>query len=371
MACGFGVRTVDDYQIREIERLIRQGMEEGAVGLSTGLDYMDQWYADTDELVMACRVVAEFDGLYATHVRYKKTLLPALEEAAEIARRSGVKLHISHLKAQSPEQVDLVLEFLEHARREIDISFDVYPYQPGSTMLNYLVPYEAFDNGAIACPGRLTDPRIRRQFEAGLKAYRLDLDHIRIAWTASTSNAQHQGKTLAEYVECADKPAADALFELLIDEGLGVLCVMDEGDDELVHPMLQHDLCMIGSDGIYTANGQMHPRVCGTAGRVLGPCVRKHRLFSLEEAVRKLSAMAASRFGFQDRGLIGLGKFADLTVFDPDSVADRATFEEPHQQCVGFRHVLVNGTPILREGRYVEIEGTTLPGRFVRKHAIN
>lgn len=367
MACGFGVRTVDDYQIREIERLIRQGMSEGAVGVSTGMDYMDQWYADTDELAMACRVAAEFDGLYVTHVRYKKTLMPALEEAVEIGRRSGVKVHISHLKAQAPDQIEMVLEFLDRARKDVDLSFDVYPYQPGSTMLNYLVPYDAFDEGAISCPGKLTDPRIRQRFESGLKAYRLDLDHIRIAWTGSKRNSKHQGSTLAEYIQSVGKPAVDALYELLIDEGLAVLCVMDEGDDRMVHPILQHDLGMIGSDGIFAEGGHVHPRVFGTAGRVLGPCVRDLKLVTLEEAVFKLSAYAANRFGFVDRGEIAVGKFADITIFDAATVSDKATFEEPQQDCVGFQHVLVNGVPIMRDGAFVELGAQQLPGRFLRR----
>ena len=367
IACGFGVRTVDDFQVREIERLIAIGMDDGAVGLSTGMDYMDQWYADTDELVMACKVVAKYGGLYVTHIRYKKTLLPALEEAAEIGRRSGVKVHISHLKAQSFEQIDEVLEFLDRTRKDVDLSFDVYPYQPGSTMLNYLVPYEAFDDGAIAAQGKLIQNGIRERFLAGLKAYRLDLDHIRIAWTNSKRNTQYQGKTLAEYVDAMHLPQADALYELLIDEGLAVLCVMDEGDDRMVQPILQHDLGMIGSDGIYAEGGHVHPRVFGTAGRILGPCVRDHKLFSLEEAVYKLSAYAADRFGFKDRGRIAVSHFADITIFDPETVRDTATFEDPQQLCTGFKHVVVNGRPIMRDGEFTTIPTNQLPGRYLRR----
>ena len=145
LACGFG-RTLppDDFQMRQIRGEIRRGMEAGAVGLSTGLDYIEQHYATTDELVAACTAIEPFGGLYVTHVRYKTGLLPALREAIEIGRRAGVKVHISHLKGTTEQEVQEVLALLDRARREVDLSFDVYPYQRGSTMLNFLLPYEVW-----------------------------------------------------------------------------------------------------------------------------------------------------------------------------------------------------------------------------------
>jgi len=300
-ACGWGREPPDDFQFREIRGEIAREMEQGAIGLSTGLDYLAQNCATTGELIAACRAMAPWQGLYVTHIRYKSGLLNGLREAVEIARAAGVPLHISHLKAHGGASTEQVFELLDRARREVDLSFDVYPYQPGSTMLNFLLPYECWSRGPLAALERLTDPAIRLRLAAGLDAYELDLDHIHIAWTHSRDNARHQGKSLAQYVEEMGLPPADALCNLLLEERLAVLLVFNQGDDRLVHPFLQHDLYLMGSDGIYFPDGQVHPRVTGSATRVLGPCVRDHHLFSLEEAVRKLSGGPARRFRLVDR----------------------------------------------------------------------
>jgi N-acyl-D-amino-acid deacylase len=365
LACGFGNGRVDDFQMREIQRQIRIGMEAGAVGVSTGLDYIVQCFATTDELVEAMTAMAPYDGLYVSHVRYKKGLLPALEEAAEIGRRAGVRVHISHLKGQNHGQVDAVFEFLERARRDVDISFDVYPYQPGSTMLSYLMPYEAWNDGPLAAIGKLRDPAIRERFADGLDAYRLSLDRIRIAWLGSKENSYYQNRTLQDFIDDSGLPAADALIDLLIEERLAVLCVMDEGDDRLVYPLLQHDLFMLGTDGIYCSDGPVHPRVFGSVGRLLGPLVREEKLLTLEQAVHRMTGYPAARFGFDQRGTINEGHFADLVVFDPQAIRDVATFEEPRQPTEGIRHVFVNGQLVVTESATLDV--TIPPGRYLRR----
>ncbi|MCH8828442.1 MAG: D-aminoacylase [Planctomycetes bacterium] len=367
LACGFGRGAVDDFQMRTIQREIRLGMEAGAVGVSTGLDYIAQCFSTTDELVEACGVIAEYDGLYVTHMRYKKGLMDALREAVEIGRRAGIKVHFSHLKALSAENSEQVLEYIDTtARQEVDLSFDVYPYQPGSTMLNFLLPYEVWEDGPLAVLGKLRDPGVRSKFAEGLKAYRLDLDHIRIAWVAGRENAVHQGKRLSDYIEECNLPAADALINLLIEERLAVLLVFDEGDDRLADPFLQHDLYMMGTDGIFFPDGLVHPRQYGSVGRLLGPLVRDHKLFSLEEAVYKLAGNAANRFGLTGRGILKEGNFADVVVFDAETVTDRATYDDPHQLTVGIEHVFVNGVPILADGKAIEPNPSPLPGRALR-----
>jgi N-acyl-D-amino-acid deacylase len=304
MICGFGRSAVDDFQMRQIRYEIRRGMEAGAVGLSTGLDYIVQCFSTTDELVEACSAMSDYGGVYVTHVRYKKGLLPALNEAIEIGRRANVPVHISHLKVQPPYTHEQVFELLAEARRDVDVTYDVYPYQPGSTMLNYFLPYEAWEGGPLAAMDRLHQPEIRQRFREGLNALRLDLDHIRIAWVGSKENSHHQGQTLQEYVNQSGKPDDVALIELLLEERLAVLCVMDEGDDALVWPFLQHELYMMGTDGIYFPDAQVHPRMYGSVGRFLGRCVRDLKLFTLEEAVAKLSSVAAERFKLVDRGTL-------------------------------------------------------------------
>ena len=362
-ACGWGREPPDDFQLREIRGEIAREMELGAIGLSTGLDYIAQNCATTAELIAACRAMAPWQGLYVTHIRYKSGLLKALREAVEIARTAEVPLHISHLKAHGGASTEQVFELLESARREVDLSFDVYPYQPGSTMLNFLLPYVCWARGPLAALERLNDRDIRARLAAGLELYELDLDHIHIAWTPSRDNARHQGKSLAQYVAETGLPPADALCNLLIEERLSVLLVFNQGDDRLVHPFLQHDLYLMGSDGIYFPDGVVHPRVTGSATRLLGPCVRDHRLFSLEEAVRKLSGGPARRFRLADRGEIRPGAFADLVVFDPQTVGDRATYTEPHAQGTGIAEVLVNGEWVVRGGEAVDFGRGRAPGR--------
>lgn len=366
MVCGFGRGVVDDFQMRQICGEIRRGMEEGAVGLSTGLDYIVQCFSTTDELVAACSAMSEYGGIYCTHMRYKKGLLPALREAIEIGRRANVPVHISHLKVQPPYTHEQVFELLAEARRDIDVTYDAYPYQPGSTMLNYYLPYEAWEDGPLAAMDRLHRPETRRRFSEGLKSLRLDLDHIRIAWVGSKENSHHQGTTLQEYVDRSEKPADVALFELLIEERLAVLCVMDEGDDALIWPLLQHELFMLGTDGIYFPDAQIHPRMYGSVGRILGRCVRDLKLFTLEEAVAKLSSAAAARYKLVDRGTLAVTKFADIVVFDPRTIADEATFESPSVPTKGIEHVFVNGEAIVRDGQPQRSDSERLPGRFLR-----
>ncbi len=366
LASGWGQRKLDDVQIRLVQHGILRGMEAGAVGVSTGLDYVNEFYASTDELAETLAAMRPFDGLYVTHVRYKKGLVPAVKEAVEIARRAGVRLHISHLKADA-EHVDELLEYVDRtAVNEVDFSFDVYPYMPGSTMLHFLLPNDVWDDGPLAVAAKLTNPDVRRRFDEFLQSYAPDkLDQIRIAWQPSKANARFQGYSLAQYIAAVGRSPADALCDLLLEENLAVLCVFHVGDDALIEPFLKHDKFMLGSDGIFQPDGPVHPRQFGSATRILGRLVRERRWFTLEEAVRKMTSVPAARFGLTDRGVLRTGAFADVVVFDPQSVEDRATFDNPRQTSVGIRQVLVNGTPIVVDGTPVE-KLEAWPGRWLR-----
>lgn len=367
LACGFRRGAVDDYQMRQIRAHVRQGMEQGAVGLSTGLDYIVQCFATTDELAEVCKVVAEYDGLYVTHIRYKSGVMTALKEAVEIGRRSGVKVHISHLKAAAGSVLDEILEYIDKvARHEVDFSFDVYPYQPGSTMLSYLMPYDAWADGPMAAGAKLRDPELAARFAEGLKLHRLPLDRMHIAWVPSKENSGHQGQLVSDYIAQTGRSEVEALTNLLQDERMAVLLVFREGDDRLVYPLLQHDLYMMGSDGIYQPDGVIHPRQYGSAGRLLGPLVRDEPLFSLEQAVHKLSGRAAQRFRLKDRGVLKENAAGDVVVFDPETIRDRATLAEPHQFCQGIETVIVNGTVIVRDAVPVETLNAPFPGQSLR-----
>ncbi|MEZ6061447.1 MAG: amidohydrolase family protein [Planctomycetaceae bacterium] len=369
LICGFGSQPPSREQMASIRTEIRRGMEAGAVGLSTGLDYIVQCFSTTDELIEACRVVAEFGGLYATHIRYKLGMVPALDEALRIAVESGASLHISHLKARAGQPTDEVMAWLEKARQQVPLSFDVYPYLPGSTMLNYLLPYDVWEDGPLAAMGKLNHPDTRERFRDCLRTYKLDLDNIRIAWLPGRENSCHQGKLLSDYVEETGLPAEEALLNLLIEERMAVLCVYLEGDDRQIDPFLQHDLYMMGSDGIHADSGLIHPRQFGSAARLLGSCVRERGLFSLEDAIHKLSGHAAEKFGLKDRGRIREAAFADVVVFDPATIRDQATYDNPQTPAGGVSDVLVNGIPVVCDGHPVDLpDSAPRPGRFVKFH---
>lgn len=367
LASGWNARKLDDRQRRAMRAMVEAGMAAGAVGVSTGLDYVNQFHASTDEIVEVVSAAAPFDGLYVTHIRYKRGLLPALREAVEIARRAGVKLHVSHLKADNREDADALIAYIDNvAVNEVDFSFDVYPYLPGSTMLNSLLPYEAWDDGPLGVAAKLGDPAIRERFAFDLATvYKPQLERIRIAWVPSKANAIHQGSSLADYIAAVGKSPVDALCDLLIEESLSVLCVFHRGDDALVEPFLKHDKFMVGSDGIYQPDGPVHPRQYGSFPRMLGSIVRDRKWLTLEQAVRSASSVPAKRFGLVDRGELRVGAFADLVVFNPETVADRATFAEPRQTPIGIEHVFVSGRPIVAEGTPLDL-GPEWPGRWLK-----
>jgi N-acyl-D-amino-acid deacylase len=370
LAAGWRRGPLDDVQRKIIRREVERAMDAGACGLSTGLDYIAQCFSTTDDLVDACRAMAPWQAPYVTHVRYKLGTLAGVIEAVEIGKRAGVPVHISHLKAGSAEETDRILTYVDQvAVNEVDFSFEIYPYLPGSTMVNFLLPYETWEEGPLAAIGKLREPELRERAELAIGCFDLPPEQITLAWCASEANTRYQGWTLARYVAHTGKRLGEAICDLLIEEELAALLVLSVGDDKLVGPFLAHPKCMLGSDGIYCPGGQVHPRVYGSATRMLGPLVRDWKLFSLEDAVRKMTSMPAERFGLADRGVVREGAFADLVVFDPQTVADRATYDEPHQLSVGIEHVLVGGVEIFTHGKPVEDLGPELPGRALRFRA--
>jgi N-acyl-D-aspartate/D-glutamate deacylase len=365
LVCGFGRLPPDDFQMTMIVEEVERGMAAGAVGLSTGLDYIAQCFASTDELVEATRPLLADKGLYVTHMRYKKGVLPALREAVAIGRRAGIPVHISHLKGGTAQESEEIVNYIDKVVvNEVDFSFDVYPYLPGSTMLNYLLPYEVWEDGPLNVLPKLRRPEIRRKLALSLRE--VQLEQIHIAWVQGRENVQHQGKTLAHYVKEIGLPPEEALCNLLIEENLAVLLVFHQGEDDLIAPFLAHRLYMMGSDGIYHPSSVIHPRQYGSATRLLGRYVREQKLFSLEEAIYKLSGYPASRFGLKNRGYLREGAFADLVIFDADEVADRATFAQPHQTSLGIEHVVVNGVRVITCGQPVDPLPTPLPGRALQ-----
>jgi N-acyl-D-amino-acid deacylase len=217
---------------------------------------------------------------------------------------------------------------------------------------------------------KLRDPAVRERFAALLASFAVPLDGVRLAWTASRAGFECVGLSIAEIAAREGKRPAEAMCDLLVEEQLAALCVLEAADDSLVEPFLRHPKFMLGTDGIYFPEGCIHPRVYGSTARILGPLVRERKLFSLEEAVRKMTSVPAERFGLIDRGVLREGAVADVVVFNPETVADRATYESPHQLSVGIEHVLVGGVEVFADGAPIESLGPELPGRAIRFNVI-
>ncbi|QDU95138.1 N-acyl-D-amino-acid deacylase family protein [Lignipirellula cremea] len=358
-------------EMREIQAMISRAMEQGAVGLSTGLDYVAECFASTEELIAACQALRPFNGLYVTHIRYRLGTAAGIDEAVEIAQRAGVRLHISHLKAETPDLVEPVLQAIERARETVDFSFDCYPYAWASTMLSMMLPYEVWENGPLAAGDHLASPAVQQALRARFDQPRFSPENIYIAWLASETNAGHIGSTLAQYAGAVDLPVEQAACRLLAEESFAVSLVFPRGSDAVVDPFLQHPCSMLGSDGIYAQGGRIHPRCFGSAPRFLGPLVRDRKLFSLEQAVRKATSIPAQRFGLAGRGRLQTGAFADLVLFDPETIADRATYTEPYAEPVGIDRVWVNGRAIVIDGQPASLPREELPGRVLRAGQID
>ena len=283
LACGFGERHPNDYQIVDIQDLIRQGMREGACGLSTGLDYFDECFATTEELVRASLALRETQGVYVTHVRYARGTLEGVREAVEIGRKAGVPVHISHLKGATEAEVEDLMDYIDLvAINEVDFSFDVYPYKSSSTMLHYLLPPEVWTDGVLAAYSKLADPALRDRFQRRLETESLEAAHAGMGAGARQQPlpGQHagaiRGRQRPPRRGCALRPAAE--------EAMAVLLVFRREEDGLEGEFLAHSCYMMGSDGIYFPDGVIHPRQFGSATRLLGHYVRRKRLMSLEDA---------------------------------------------------------------------------------------
>lgn len=361
---GSADRAPTADELVAMRRLVEEALDEGAVGLSTGLEYEPGRYADAAELAELCRPVAARGMPYVSHMRGYEAAAPAgVAEAVEIARSSGVAVHLSHYHGPAERLIGLV----DEARADgIDLTFDSYPYLRGSTILAMvtLPPWlpAAEPDRTVA---ELGDPAVRGRLDAEWFADRAALwSRITLSYVPSGDWRWAEGMPLVAVAERAGMSPADACVALLRATGLTAGCVFAQPPTNSmasVRALLRHPAQMASSDGIYVG-GHPHPRGWGAFARILAHHVREQGDLSWPDAVVHLAAHPARRFGFADRGLVRAGAAADLAVIDPAVVADRATYDDPRQPAVGIDDVLVNGVPVLAGG---ELTAGT-PGRPLR-----
>jgi len=375
---GAADRPATADEMKAMVRTLEQALDQGAVGLSTGLEYTPGRYTPTAEIVALARVVAQRGGFYASHIRNEeRQLLEAVDEAVRIGRLSGARVQVSHVKASGRgnwgKQVSS-LALLESARRDgVEVLGDAYPYTAYSTGLTVTFPGWALDGGRDATLKRLRGgerERIRREVDDYVRnGDPGDYDLIVIASVATEANRRFVGKTLSDVASTWKVDPAEALLRMVDEEQTSVSYVGHGMSPENVERVLGHPLVMVGSDGHVLApvgralESRPHPRSYGCYPRVLGYYARERKVFGLETAVRKCTSMPADQAGLSDRGRIARGKKADLVAFDAATVKDGATFEKPHEYPVGITHVLVNGTFVVENGT----QTAARPGRVLRK----
>lgn len=366
-AMGWERRTATPSELDRMRALVREGMEDGAFGLATGLTYPPIVWSDTDEMVAMCEVVAEYGGIYVTHMRGQGDgLLDPIRESIEICQRAGLPLHISHLKSArlgSAPNLQGVIDLLEGARADgLDVTFDSYQYSAGSSMLHSNLPDWMHEGGPDAELARLDSPEARQRIRE-LWADRMPpWDSLTVGSVRTDANRSMEGQTLGALIRDSGKDAVDFVCDLLLEEDLSASHVSAAThEDSDLGALLAHPLQMMGSDGIHLGS-RVHPRTYGTYARVLQRYVREEGVLRLEEAIRKFSSFAARRLSIADRGELREGMWADLVVFDEQTVRENATFEQPRQLASGFSYVAVNGTLVLDTGEHT---GQT-PGRAVR-----
>ena len=379
---GYANRRPDAVELSAMRDLVREAMEEGALGIGSSLIYAPAFYARTDELIALAKVVGEYDGMYISHMRSEgNRLLESLDELIQIAREAGVAAEIYHLKMSGQEnwgKFDAVVANVEAARAEgLAITADMYTYPAGSTGLDAAMPPWVQEGGYSAWAERLRDPAIRAKVIAEMTARSDDWENLLRqagadgALLVNFRNPQlrkYIGRTLADVAAERGTSPQETALDLVVEDGSRVGVVYFLMSEENVARGIALPWVSFGSDaGSFATEGvfltqSTHPRAYGNFARVIGKYVRVEKVITLAEAVRKLSGLPAANLKLRERGLLQEGFYADVVVFDPATVQDHATFDDPHRYATGIQHVLVNGELVLRDGEHTG----ALPGQVVR-----
>ena len=383
MVVGYADRAATPAELVQMQALVGEAMRQGAVGVSSALEYAPAPYASTEELIALASTAAQYGGIYATHMRSEQeAIMTAIEETIRIGRDAHVPVEIWHLKAGGVKNFGLMPEIvarIERARASgVDIAADTYAYPAWFNELSAFIPPWAHDGGKAKLIERLKDPGARARIKKELATPATDWDNewqsvhgpeaVLIATVANPKLLDLQGKTLADIAKARGQDAMDTLFDILVEDDAQTFVAvfaMSEPDIELAAVQPWVSFCNDSSGT--SPEGPLgkefpHPRAYGTFPRVLRKYVREERRMRLEEAIRKFTSLPASRLRLADRGVIKAGMWADIVVFDPETITDRATFSAPNQLSVGMQWVLVNGVPVVGDGAATG----ALPGHVLR-----
>ncbi len=358
-------------QLEQMKELVRREMEAGALGVTTALIYPPNFFAKTDELIALCKVASQYRGKYIAHIRSEANqFMEAVEETIRIAREAKLPAEIYHLKASGEQnwpKMDAVIKRINAARRQgLKITADMYTYTAGATGLTSTMPPWVLDGGYEALYKRLQDPATRRKIAAEMRTPTNDwenmfllpgsLDRILLAGFRSEKLKPLTGKTLAEVAKMRGTDPTDTVMDLILEDRSRVGTVYFMMSEANIKKQIAQPWVSFGSDAASMAaegaflRSSTHPRAYGCFARLLGKYVREEKVIPLAEAVRRLSGLPAATLELDRRGLLKPGYFADVVVFDPATIGDRATFEQPHQYSVGVQHVFVNGQQVLKDG---------------------
>lgn len=360
-------------QLARMRELVRREMEAGALGITTALIYPPAFFARTDELIELCKVAAKYKGKYTAHMRSEgNQLIEAIQETIRISREAGVPAEIYHLKAAGQSnwpKMEQAIAMIEDARgKGLKITADMYMYTAGGTGLDAAMPPWVFDGGQEAAYKRLQDPATRNKIAAEIRTptntwenlYLLSgsPDKMLLLGFKSEALKPLSGKTLAEVARMRGKDPVETIMDLVVEDRSRIGTIYFLMSEENIKKQIRQPWVSFGSDGSSMApegvfrKSSAHPRFYGNFARLLGKYVREEKIITVSEAVRRLSSLPATNLGLDHRGFLKRGMFADVVVFDPETIGDRATFAQPHQFSVGVKHVLVNGTQVLKDGEH-------------------
>ncbi|MCS0789831.1 D-aminoacylase [Cytobacillus firmus] len=377
LVMGFDGRRATEEEMEKMRDLVEEGMKQGAVGLSSGLVYPPNVFSCKEELIEICKGAAKYDGCFVVHIRNESNKsLEALDEVIDVARQSGVRLHVSHFKVagkNNRSKYEQALVRMDEARSEgIEVTFDQYPYTAGSTVFHAILPPWMHSGGTAELLEKLKEPSVQARIKDDLKhnsdyenwVLNCGWENITLTSVSTEKNRWVEGKNMLEIANFLVVEPADAAFKLLLEESAGITMLVHWGDEEVITGGIQHPLQIVGSDGIF--GGKPHPRLYGTYPRVLGHFVRDNNALTLEQAIRKMTGAPAQLLRLKKRGLLKEGFAADIVIFDPLTIRDNATYEDPLQEPTGINYVIVNGQLAAENGKYLGVTA----GQVLRREPV-